>query len=92
MRSLCLQYDGKITDDRFVWAAEASHLVDQSPRQILDLLEEYEYQTLNDEQYDELETLEITLAAHGFYFTDCIEDLPAVDARYEPVDEGDNCD
>lgn len=94
MRSLYFQYDGIITYDRFVWAAEASQFVDQSPCQILDLLEEYEYLMLDDELYyprhEELEELEATLAAHGFYFADCIEDLPG--RRYEAVDEGDSCD
>ena len=90
MRSLYFQYDGFITDDRFVWAAVASQLVDQSPAQILLLLEKYEYDELNDEQFDKLEALEATLAAHGFYFADDIEDLPG--HRYEAVDEGDTCD
>jgi hypothetical protein len=92
MKTLYFQYDNKITDCRFVWAAELGAVADRLiVRPLLDLLDSYEYGTLTSKEQDELDAIEARIARCGFYFADCIEDLPGP-AKYDVVDEGDSCD
>jgi hypothetical protein len=91
MKTLYFQYDNKITDCRFVWVAELSVVADQPiVRPLLDLLDAYEYGTITSEEQDELDAIEARIARYGFYFADCIEDLPTT--KYDVIDEGDSCD